>query len=224
MKIVWRSELPHLAVLVALFAAAAIVWPLVPDRIPVHWNLAGEVDRYGGKVEGMLAVPLITFGMYWLLLFLPFIDPRRESYDQFRTTYLVMRWCLTLFMTVLYGLMLAAALGQPVDMGLSISTLMSVLFVALGLMLDKVQPNWFVGIRTPWTLSSTRSWTKTHRAAKWAFIVMGLTFLPLGWFKTPGALAVVLTTGLVGIAGLVIYSYFVWKDDPERLGSSSPQH
>jgi uncharacterized membrane protein len=216
MKIAWRGEILHLTALAALFAAAAAVWPLVPDQMPVHWNLAGEADRYGGKVEGVLLLPLVTFGLYWLLLLLPLVDPRRENYRRFETSYRVIRWCLTLFMGVLYGLTLAAALGQKIDMGLCVSTLMSVLFIVLGVTMDTIQPNWFVGVRTPWTLSSTESWTKTHRLAKWVFIALGLSFLPLGITKSAWSLALLLTTGVGGIAWLVVYSYLVWRDDPQR--------
>lgn len=223
MKLNWKQEAPHLAALAALFVAAAVVWPLVPDKIPVHWNLAGEVDRYGGKLEGVLVLPLITFGMYWLLLLLPFIDPRRENYDRFQRSYLVIRWCLTLFMTALYGLMLAAAFGVAIDMSLCISMLMSALFVVLGLLLENVQPNWFVGIRTPWTLSSAESWTKTHRLSKWVFVAMGLSFLTLGVFKSAWALALVFLTSLGGIGWLVVYSYLVWKKDPQRTQQPTAQ-
>lgn len=216
MKIAWRGEMLHLAALAALFAAAAVVWPLVPDRIPVHWNLAGEVDRYGGKVEGVLLLPLVAFGLYWLLLLLPLVDPRRENYRRFQTSYLVIRWSLTLFLAVIYGLTLATAMGQAIDMGLCISMLMSVLLMVLGMTMGNIEPNWFVGVRTPWTLSSEASWTKTHRLAKWIFVAIGLSCLPIGWAKSAWSLVLFLTTVVGGIAWLVVYSYLVWKDDPAR--------
>lgn len=220
MQIEWRKELPHLIVLAALLVVAGLVWPLAPERMPVHWNLAGEADRFGGKFEGVLVVPLLTLGLYWLLLLIPFFDPRRENYARFQRPYRVIRWSLTLFMAALYGLTLAAAFGRPVDMSLWLSLLMSLLFVVIGGTLDGVQPNWFVGVRTPWTLSSSLSWTKTHRAAKWVFVALGLTFVPLGVWKTPATLALVFATGFGGVAGLVIYSYLIWKSDPDRVTTS----
>jgi uncharacterized membrane protein len=223
MKIEWRKELPHLAVLAALLVVAGIVWPQAPDSMPVHWNLAGDVDRYGGKFEGVLALPLLTFGLYWLLLLIPFIDPRRENYARFATPYRVMRWSLTLFMGALYGLMLAVAFGRPVDMSLSLSLLMALLFVVLGLVMDRVEPNWFVGVRTPWTLSSSLSWTRTHHAAKWVFVALGLSFVPLGLWKSPLSLGLVFVTGLGGVTWLVVFSYLVWKSDPQRLMTGGTQ-
>jgi uncharacterized membrane protein len=220
MKIEWRREAWHLAVIGAMFAAAAAAWPAAPDRLPVHWNLQGEVDRYGGKFEGLLLVPLMTFGLYWLLLLLPFIDPKRENYARFKGAYCVIRWCLTAFMAALFGLMLAAAFGRSVDIAFGLSLLMAALFMVLGFSLENVQPNWFVGVRTPWTLSSPLSWAKTHRAAKWVFVALGLVFLPLGWWKSAWALAALFVVGGGGLGWLLVYSYWVWKRDPDRAPSS----
>lgn len=213
MAISWRREWPHIALLVALFIIAAIIWPQVPDRLPVHWDLAGEVDRYGGKVEGLLLIPLIAHGLYWLLLLLPFLDPRRENYARFAQAYAVIRWGLTLFLAGVYGLMLAVACGQPVDFSLGLGSLMGALFIALGLCLDSIEPNWFVGIRTPWTLSSAASWKQTHRHAKWVFLALGCACFLLGWYPTVWSLGVVLATGLGGVTWLVLYSYLVWRQD-----------
>lgn len=208
-----RSELPHLVVLSVLLGVAAVVWPWAPERLPVHWNLAGEVDRYGGRFEGLLAVPLMAVGMYALLLFLPWIDPRRDNFRRFEGSYQIIRWSLTLFLTVLYAVMLASGFGIRVDVGLCVSLLMCGLFVTLGFTLADVQPNWFVGVRTPWTLSSDVSWQKTHRAAKWVFVALGVSFVPLGIWKTPWMLAAVIVTAFIGIGWLVVYSYRVWKSD-----------
>jgi uncharacterized membrane protein len=221
MKISWRREIPHLAVIAALFACATAVWNVVPDRLPVHWNLAGEADRYGGKFEGVLLIPLIALGLYWLLLLLPFLDPKRENYARFATAYRAIRWCLTLFLTSLYAMTLAAAMGRPVDMSLAISLLMAAFFIMLGVMMSNVKPNWFVGVRTPWTLSSDLSWKKTHHLAKWVFIALGASFVPLGVSKSELALAAVLTVGFGGVFGLVVYSYVVWRTDPNRSHSGA---
>ena len=74
MKLGWRSELPHVVLLAGMFALALHAWSWAPDRIPVHWNLTGHVDRYGGKFEGLLALLLTALGMYVLLVFLPHLQ------------------------------------------------------------------------------------------------------------------------------------------------------
>ncbi len=112
MKLSWRVELVQLAIMAGMFAVAAWAWPQVPDRLPVHWNLQGEVDRYGGKFEGLLLLPLVTLGLYLLLLFVPLIDPGRLNYQNFRKAYNAIRIVLVLFMALIYGLMIYSAFGK----------------------------------------------------------------------------------------------------------------
>ena len=80
MKLSWRTELPQLIMIAAMFAVAAWSWPHVPDRIPTHWNFAGEVDGYGGKFVGLLLLPLIASWLYLMMLFMPLIDPGQRNY------------------------------------------------------------------------------------------------------------------------------------------------
>ena len=82
MKLSWRVELPQLLLIAAMFGVAACSWPQVPDRLPVHWNLHGQVDRWGGKFEGLLLMTIVVSGLYLLILILPLIDPRRDNYRQ----------------------------------------------------------------------------------------------------------------------------------------------
>ena len=83
--------------------------------------------------------------------------------------------------------------------------------------MGKIRPNWFVGVRTPWTLSSRRSWNKTHRLAGWLFVVMGIAIGACSFVQTPWMLAVALSLSFVSMTWLVIYSYLIWRGDPERL-------
>ena len=213
----WRSELAPLSILAAMLAAAAWAWQRVPLRMPVHWNLEGEVDRYGGRVEGVLLVPLIAIGIYALLLVLPRFDPGRDNYPNFRKAYLTIRVALLLFLAALYGGMLATALGHAVPFGLGITPLVGALFVAIGLVLGKVRPNWFVGIRTPWTLSSKRAWTRAHRLGGWLFTLLGLATLGVSLIDAAAA-TLVLVAGSLALAVIVlVHSYLIWRTDPDRV-------
>ncbi len=214
MHITWRSELPQLVFIAAMFLAAIAAWPFAPDRLPVHWNLQGEVDGYAGKATGLLLVPAITLGIYLLLLWLPRIDPRYANYVRFEGTYLAIRVTLVMFLTLLYGATLLAAFGQPIDVGLVISLGVGGLFVVLGSLVHRLQPNWFVGIRTPWTLSSDLAWKKTHRVGGWLFLLLGPMVAAIGVVRAGWYLAVTLVVGGVGLAGLVVYSYWVYRHDP----------
>jgi uncharacterized membrane protein len=216
MKIALRTELPQWALIAGMFLASAVVWSMVPERVPVHWGIDGQVDRYGGKWEGLLITPAIALGVYLLMAFLPLIDPGRANYARFKTAYLVFRIVFLIYMAVIHGAILATALGYRVDVGRVIFLSMGVLFLVLGNFMGKIRPNWFVGVRTPWTLSSKRSWTRTHRAAGWFFILLGLVAIGGGIAPRPGVIAMI-AVGVIGLPSLIIYSYLIWRNDPDRV-------
>jgi uncharacterized membrane protein len=200
-----------------MFLAAALLWQAAPEQIPMHWNIAGAVDRYGGKLEGLLGIPAMTLGLYLLLRFLPRLDPGYANYQRFAKAYTVIRVLLVLFMAAIYAVILAATFGWRVDVGIVVPAMVGLLFVVLGNFMGKIRPNWFVGVRTPWTLSSKLSWTKTHRLAGWLFIAMGVALAASGF--TRQAWAVFGAFGFLGacVAWMIVYSYLVWRKDPDRV-------
>ena len=152
MKTNWRAELALLALIALMFAAALILWPSAPSEIPVHWNVSGEVDRYGGKFEGLLLLPLMALGLYLLMRYLPNIDPGRVNYARFGGACTAMRAGVLLLMAGIHAMVIAWVLEAPVDMSRAVPVAVGALFVLFGSVLGQVKPDWFVGIRTPWTL------------------------------------------------------------------------
>lgn len=217
MKVRWRSEWVQFAIIGAMFVAAAATWSSVPPWVPVHWNAAGEIDQYGPKVIGLLAVPAAALIAELVLLLIPWIDPGRENYEQFYGAYAVLRFAIVLFLAVVYTLMQLIFHGKHVNMAQTVNLLIGALFIVLGNLLGKVRPNWFVGIRTPWTLSSKLSWDKTHRLGGWLFIAAGVLILLSALMPFP------INVGVPGAAGvglglaLVVYSYFIWRRDPDKI-------
>ena len=218
-----RIEAVQWATIGAMFVLAAIVWPFAPDRIPVHWALSGEPDRYGGKVEGLLLLPLITLGVYFLMRFLPKVDPRYANYALFRGAYGVLRLSMVVFLALIHGLILLWIRGVELDVAVVVPVLVGVLLVVVGNLLGKIRPNWFVGVKTPWTLSSKRSWVKTHRMAGWTFVLLGLAFVGLGLAGPVGqvpAFAVLVAASVGSVLWLFVYSYLVWRSDPEKTNET----
>ena len=210
------SDAVQWAVVLAMFVAGAIAWTALPEAIPVHWNAAGEADRWGGKVEGLFLLPAITALLVLGLRFLPLIDPRRDRYAEFAGAYEIVRLAVVAELAGIYALTLAAAFGAPISMTPAIGMLVGLLLVVLGLVMDRVRPNWFVGIRTPWTLTSELSWTATHRLARWVFVLMGLAFALAGLLRAPWAFTAAAVLCAVVVIGLAAYSYSVWRHDPNR--------
>jgi immunity protein, SdpI family len=212
----WLTLLQGLVV-AAMFVAAATMWPIAPENIPVHFGLSGEPNRYGGKVEGLLVLPLIALGVLVLLKVLPLVDPRRARYAEFATAYAVLTLAIVVFFALVYAFILAAVLGIEMNATIVIVPLVGLLLIVIGAVLGQVRPNWFVGIRTPWTLSSEHAWIETHRAGRWVFVGMGALLIIAGLLQFPWLLSIAIAGCVLGALGLVLYSYLVWRDDQRGL-------
>ena len=217
----WRTELPQLAIVAALFAWSALLWPTAPDSLPVHFDLGGNADRMGNKLEGLFAVPTVALAVYLILRFLPRLDPARENYASFTGVYSTLRLAVIIMLALIDLAILLPLVGVQVNQAAAIRLLVGGLLIVFGAMMGKIRPNWFVGIRTPWTLASKESWVRTHRVGGWVFIFAGLAFivsLPL-----PTVPAMIISFGLlaVGLVWIVIYSYIVWQNDPVRYPAIS---
>jgi uncharacterized membrane protein len=219
----WRFEAVQIIVILGMFIASAAVWTRVPERMPVHWNLAGEPDRYGGKVEGLLLAPLIAVGLYLMFLVLPLIDPRRSSYVNFARGYAIIRVATIVLVAAIHAMLLLVALGYHVNVGMFVSLAVGGLFCIIGNFMGKFRPNWFVGIRTPWTLSSRDAWNKTNRLGGRFFIALGFVLFLMAFMPNAWTLALLLGMVALMVVWLPVYSYLVWRHDPDRgrAGDSS---
>ncbi len=221
MKFRWRIELPQWLIIATMFIAAGVLWPTIPSRVPIHWNASGQADGFGGKFEGLLLMPLITIGLYLLLFFIPRIDPGRANYAQFAGAYLVVRYVVLVVDVGIYILTILAIKGVGIDMSRAVMSTTAVMFIVFGQVLGKIRPNWFVGVRTPWTLSSKRSWVRTHRVAGWLFTLSGILFLALAIIGIGAAMVWIMLSVLgVMVVFLVVYSYVEWRNDPEKTPPS----
>lgn len=210
-----------LGIVGAMAAFTAAVYTRLPARIATHWNLAGEPDGWSGRAGAWL-LPAVALGTWALLMVVPRIDPRRENYARFRGTYLLVVNLTLLFLGVLHIVTLGYALGWPVEVDRLVNAMLGVLFVGMGNVLPRVRPNWFLGIRTPWTLESNRVWRETHRMGGRVFVAGGGLLLLLALL--PGTvsewllLPVLLGTALLPVA----YSYVAWRRERSAPSSASP--
>jgi uncharacterized membrane protein len=206
------------AVVAATVLGALAVWPLAPDQVVVHWSLTGRLDGYADKLPGLFGLPLLCLLVLVGMKTLPRIDPHRARYAEFASAYAIATLAIVAFLAAVQAIVLASAIGRPVNVGLVIAPLVGVLLIVLGAVLSQVRPNWFFGIRTPWTLSSDRSWTATHRLGRWVLMAMGLAVGLAGFVQSPWAFYLAMIVCLAGTLGLVVYSFVVWRDDPQRHG------
>jgi uncharacterized membrane protein len=208
-----------LALLTMMFLLSAWAWVQVgPDAsVPVHWGVDGTVDRYGSKLEGLLLLPLLTSALVLMFAVIPRIEPRRLNLKQSATAYRII-WISTIcLMAGIHVLAVLAALGGQLDMGLVVLIGVGIMYLSIGVALPRVESNYHVGVRTPWTLTSERAWKRTHRLAGWLFAVLGLaTIVAAAFGAAATALAVCVGGALTITAVALIYSYVVWRDDPDK--------
>ena len=206
----------HPLLVVIAFVASAIAWPRLPERAPVHWNAAGEVDRWGGRLEAAVAIPLVMLLILGLMRVLPKIDPRRASYAKMAGTYETVIALTLATMLAIHGAILATALGHRVPMATVVPLVVGLLLIGLGNVLPRARPNWWFGVRTPWTLSNDRVWTRTHRVGGYAMMLAGVVLVASAFVHAAWARVALVAAVGIGAIVPVVYSYFAWRQETSR--------
>jgi len=223
MKLPYRiyrpTEAAMLAALAGNWIASYFFYRGFPAEVPIHWNAAGEVDGWGGPAFAAFFFPAIIMAMYLLMTLIPLIDPQKDRYKEFGRPYTILRLALVLYMTLVYFIASFSALGFDINISQIIPVGIGLLFMVIGNLMPKFKKNWFVGIRTPWTLSDERVWTKTHRVGGKLFLLGGLlimttALLPADW----NVYVLLITVGII-VIGTVGYSYWIWR----KLGQEEPK-
>jgi uncharacterized membrane protein len=206
-----RKLIPGLVVLAAAAGFSIWAYPQLPAEVATHFDLDGDPNGWSSRFVASILVPLIGLVMVGVFVAVPRIDPRRANYALFSPTYWTIVNALLVFLAGLHVLMLGRALGWVVDMSKVAGLGIGGLFILLGNLMTRLRPNWFMGIRTPWTLSSDTVWRKTHRFGGVAFAIAGVcvaatALVAATWLRTTAI-------AMVGAAavGSVVYSYLIWK-------------
>lgn len=206
---------PLLLILLSL-ALSAYFYQHFPARVPTHWNFRGEVNGYSSRAVAAFLSPAFLAGLYLLFWFLPYLDPRREQYAVFAGAYHGFKELLLAFLFVVFALAGLAGLGYSVDMNFWVPLLIGVLFGVMGWLLAQIKTNWFIGIRTPWTLSSPAVWEKTHRAAGPVFTLAGALMAAVAFLPAGAKAAVLIISLAVLILALPVYSYILYAQENKK--------
>ncbi len=205
------------AVLILIVILAGVfLWSRLPDPMASHWNDADQVDGYMGKFWGTFLLPVMMIGLTLLFLAIPSIDPLKKNIADFRGWFNVFIVLFNLFMAFVHGLTLAWNLGHT-GIRMSVATIpaMGLLFILIGLMIRKAKRNYFIGIRTPWTLANDVVWEKTHRLGSKLFIAAGILTLLALFF--PDKAFVILMVSILGASLIaVVYSYLVFRQEEKK--------
>ncbi len=177
-----------------------------------HWDVNDQVNGYMPKFWGLFLMPLVTLGMLVLFLVIPAIDPLKANIAQFREAFNLFIALIIGFMIYVHGLTLAWSLGyHNFKMSMALLPFMGLLFIAIGFMLRKAKRNFFIGIRTPWTLSSDRVWDETHRLGAILFMASGALAVIGGFFGGMVAFWMLFVPLIGSTLFLLVYSYVLYR-------------
>ena len=208
-----RKWIPLLLV-VAAVAASILYYPRLPETMTTHWSLSGEPNGFSSRLVGAWIFPMIMAVLWLILRAIPHIDPRKANYEKFSGMYDALVILILTFMLGMHIVLLLAATGVPIRMDRIVMPGVGVFIAIMGILIPKAHPNWFVGIRTPWTLTSDLSWERTHRIGGALFVMLGVLMVASS-FLAPGTAIWILVAAALGITVfLFAYSYQVWKEDP----------
>ncbi|MEA3452956.1 MAG: SdpI family protein [Patescibacteria group bacterium] len=178
--------------IIFFFFALAIYFfifcPQLPERMASHWNVAGEVDGHISKFWGLFLMPLTALGCFLLFIFIPKIDPLKKNIEKFRKFFDIFIFLFLIYFLYVYLLTIAWNFGFRFKMARLMAPAIGFLFLYCGILIKKTKRNWFIGIRTPWTLSSDNVWDKTHKIGGKLFKIMGM----------------------ISFLGVIFPDYFLW--------------
>lgn len=200
----------QLCIVSAMLITGWLLFDKLPDQIPSHWNIEGQVDSYTDKGTAIYLFPGITLAIALLFPLLSRIDPRKEKYVLFRRPWLILQTAFVLFFAYMYFVTIYLTFHPEQSIERFIFIGIGVLFVVIGNYLGKVRQNYFIGIRTPWTLDNEEVWNKTQRIGGWAFLLIGLAVLIDAFFLWNLFAVMMIGTG-VAILIPIFYSYFIHK-------------
>jgi len=194
------------------FGIGIYFYPQMPERMASHWNIKGEVDGYLSKFWGLFLMPIILIGVVLIYLIVPRIDPLKKNIEKFRKYFDGFIILLLLFLFYLYALTIFWNLGLKFDIGQAIIPALAILFYYCGILLEKAKRNWFIGIRTPWTLSNDMVWEKTHKIGGKLFKIAGIVAI-FGIFFQRYVLFFILAPVILVAAYTIIYSYIEYRKE-----------
>jgi uncharacterized membrane protein len=207
----WYPVVP----IVVMVIASVIAYPRLPERVPIHWDLHGQVNRWQSRGHAVLFLPIGVLVLWGVLRALPSIDPRRANYSKFQPTYDFMVGATLTVIALIHLALLASGMGIPIAIHRVIPIALGVILVAVGNQLPRARSNWWFGIRNPWTLSNERVWERTHRVGGYLMMAAGVVMI-VGALLSVRAGPLVIACVAVWAIGSMIYSYVAWRQETSK--------
>ncbi|EJL65417.1 SdpI family protein [Flavobacterium sp. CF136] len=211
MNLEFKKELPLIGIVLVPFVYLAVIWNNLPEKVPVHWNYNGQIDRWGEKYTLIIIVFLFTIFLYVLMLIIPKIDPKKRL-EVMGGKFYQLKFILLLFFSGLALIIVNISKNESLSNPGLINTLIGFLFIVLGNYFKVIQPNYFIGIRTPWTLENKEVWKSTHAFSGKLWMLGGVIIVLSGLLLSNKLLKYSLISVMVIIVIVpILFSYFKFK-------------
>jgi len=219
-----KSEVLVLAIILASFILSAYIYPQLPDTLASHWNASGNVNGYMPKIFALFIMPAVSLVLFLLFVAIPRVDPLKQNIAQFRKYFDGFVVLIVLFLLYVHAFTILWNLGYTFDIIQVLVPAFAVLFFYLGILLENSKRNWFIGIRTPWTMSSDRVWESTHKTAGKLFKIFAVVSLA-GFFAGFYTFFIILGLMFAVVIYSVVFSYFEYMKEkrPHRPARRQPR-
>ena len=183
-----------------------MLWEKLPEQVPYHWNINGEVDGWAGKTQAVFLMPLFMPAMHWVCVFASTADPKSKNYHP--KSILLVLWICPVLNLVLNTMVYAAALNYPVDIEIIMPLLLGITFILIGNLLPKCRQSYTMGIKLPWTLHNEENWNTTHRLAGKLWVMGGIVIMASALI---GSFWILIGVIALMVAIPTVYSYCLYR-------------
>ncbi len=207
-----KSEIVVFVLILLCFIIGIYFYPRMPDEMASHWNAQGEVDGYTSKAECLFIMPIMFIVLGLVFIIIPRVDPKKENIEKFRKYYDIFIILFFLFMFTIYIQVILWNLGIKIIPNIIVLIGFGVIFFYCGILCENSKMNWFIGIRTPWTLSSETVWDKTHKIGGKLFKIAGIVSILGIFFQKYLIFFTIVPISVVAIF-TIVYSYVEYKKE-----------
>jgi len=211
MKLYGKKEVLPIVLIIIIAAIGAYAYPQLPDLVPSHWGINGEINGWMDKTFAVFFLPILIAGLYLLLSFLPLMDPLKKNIELFSHLYFWFKVAFVAFMGSLFLMTLYAGLGYEINVGRYVMWGIAFLFFFIGLMTPQIKKNYTIGIRLPWTLHSEIVWDKTHKFGGRLFIALSVLILLASFLSGVYAFTILIGGIFLMLVILIAYSYMEYR-------------
>jgi len=211
-----RIEAIILGLVLLSFMISLYFYPLMPEKMAIHWNVQGQVDGYASKFVGLFILPFLFTGIALLFITIPKIDPLKENIEKFRKYYDGFVILFSAFMVFIHLYIISWNMGIRISPNMVLPIGLGLLFFYCGILCENAKRNWFIGIRTPWTLSSEKVWERTHKFGGRLFKACGIISI-IGLLFPSHVAYFILVPVMFAAAFLIVFSYFAYQKEMRQL-------